>query len=127
MAKPPHEARPVAWTWQKSCPETAFFRHRFPTLVSPWHGDRGDSKDLQRRDPSAAQEAPSRAVPPTVGSLVACRGDTSPNMSLEKECPLRSDSHVTGWRLAWAVGFDLQTLPTTQGWLQHHLVGEGEV
>lgn len=67
MARLLHEAQQVLWTWQKSCPGMAFFRHCCPALVSPWHGDRGDSKDLWRRDPSAPQEAPNRAVPPLAG------------------------------------------------------------
>lgn len=50
MAKLLHKVLPVVWTWQKSCPGMAFFRHRCPTLVSPWHGDRGDSKDLWKRE-----------------------------------------------------------------------------
>lgn len=36
------------WTWQKSCPGTALFRHRCPALVSPRHGVRGVSEDLGR-------------------------------------------------------------------------------
>lgn len=35
MAKPLQEVRPVVWTWQKSCPGMAFFRHCCLALVSP--------------------------------------------------------------------------------------------
>lgn len=48
----------VVWMWQNSCPGMVFFRHRCPALVSPWH------RDLQRRHPSAPQEATSSGVSP---------------------------------------------------------------
>lgn len=48
----------VVWMLQNSSPGIAFFRHRCPAVVRAWHGD------LQRRHPSAPQEATSTLVSP---------------------------------------------------------------
>lgn len=94
-----------------------------PLAWRPW-GQQGPREERPISTPGSPQRG---CPPPTVRSLAAPRGDTSP------WCPWRRDvlcgwySHVAGQTLARAAGFGLLVLPSTQSRLQHHLVGEEEV
>lgn len=59
-------------------------------------------------------------VPKLSGHCWCSLGDTNPNISLEKGCPMLS---ITVQELVWVVGFGFPALPSSYTWFQRHLVG----